>query len=237
MIRAVTFDLWWTIFNYTEAIVERRLALLYERLRTHGWDADIEGLRDAYTSSQCLFEGSWERSERSFSPQERVESILERVGISLPPNELGKLVEDIEDAALVEPPDLVEGAGEALNSLQRSYQLGIISDTGMTPGRVLRVLLERAGMLRLFSVSLFSDEVGYYKPHPEIFRRALRDLGVRPQEAVHLGDNPETDVKGAKGVGMRAILFNPSGATEMAPGVADAVINSYGPLEEVVGRL
>ena len=237
MIKAITFDLWWTILNYSQAIVERRLALLSLRLRNRGFEADVEEVRDAHTYVQNLFGDSWERAKRSFSPRERVEALLNRIDISLPEEDLRDLTRELEEVALEEPPDLVQGVEEAIRSLSKSYSLGIISDTGMTPGRVLRPLLAKAGLLRFFSSSLFSDEIGYYKPHPTIFTVALRDLAVLPEEAVHIGDNPKTDVQGAKGVGMKAILFNRSGSAETEIGQADAVIEDYHGLREVVEGL
>ncbi len=237
MIRAVTFDLWGTIFNYSEAIVARRLSLLSDKLKRQGSDPDAENLKDAYIRTQDLFEDSWERAKRSFSSRERIEAILNRLGASLIPAELEELVREIEEAVLSEAPDLVDGVEKAIVSLSPNYKLGIISDTGMTPGRVLRPLLEKVGLLSHFSFSLFSDEVGYYKPHAEIFRRALRELAVPPEQAVHIGDRPETDIKGAKGVGMKAILFSPSGSSEIDIGQADAVIEDYHRLKEVVETL
>lgn len=237
MIKAITFDLWWTIFDYSESITERRFLLLSERLNACGFDPQIESLKEAYVHTQDFFENSWERAKRSFSSRERLESIIGRIGVSLPPKDLTELLTEIEEAALDEPPDLTCGVEEALRSLYGTYRLAIISDTGMTSGRVLRILLERAGLLRLFSLTLFSDEVGYYKPHPEIFREALRSLRVDPQESVHVGDNPETDIKGAKGMGMKAILFNPPGSMVTDAGQADAIIASYEGLKEAVESL
>lgn len=49
---------------------------------------------------------------------------------------------------------------------------------------------------------------GYVKPHPTIFEAALARIGVRPEEAVMVGDSPEEDVEGARALGMRAILVD-----------------------------
>ena len=44
------------------------------------------------------------------------------------------------------------------------------------------------------------------KPHPAIFQAALDSLRVSPSEGVFVGDIPWGDIKGAKDVGMRAVL-------------------------------
>ena len=54
-------------------------------------------------------------------------------------------------------------------------------------------------------------EHGYNKPHPSIFRTALRLLQVRPEEAVMVGDNLKQDIEGALNVGMGAVLVCRSG--------------------------
>src|SRR5437773_2387337 len=76
----------------------------------------------------------------------------------------------------------------------RGVALGIVSNTGRTPGVILRRVLERHGLLRHFKAISYSDEVGYRKPDGEIFRRTLAELGFDAGEAAHVGDNPIADV-------------------------------------------
>jgi FMN phosphatase YigB (HAD superfamily) len=52
---------------------------------------------------------------------------------------------------------------------------------------------------------VFSQEVGVFKPAPEIFLRACRDLEVEPTDTMYVGDNLETDVQGAANVGMKTV--------------------------------
>jgi ribonucleotide monophosphatase NagD (HAD superfamily) len=53
------------------------------------------------------------------------------------------------------------------------------------------------------------------KPMPHIFRAALARLGVRPQDAVMIGDSLISDVQGAQGVALKTIWLAPERA---APG-------------------
>ncbi len=67
--------------------------------------------------------------------------------------------------------------------------------------------LEAFGLLGHFAdCRLSSADVGYLKPHPAIFNAALQCLDARIDEAVFIGDNPEADIAGAQGIGMRAVL-------------------------------
>jgi FMN phosphatase YigB (HAD superfamily) len=56
-------------------------------------------------------------------------------------------------------------------------------------------------------VGRFSGGEGIHKSNPEIFRRAAAMFGVVPQEAVHIGDDLENDVRPAKEAGLYAIWF------------------------------
>ena len=88
-------------------------------------------------------------------------------------------------------------------------------------------------MIGYFRHLTFSDEVGKIKPSPFIFLHTLGRLGVEAKEAVHIGDDLKSDIKGAKGMEMKAILFRRDLKGE---GVeeADAVISSLKELPSVL---
>ena len=90
----------------------------------------------------------------------------------------------------------------------RGVRLGIICDVGLTPSPVLRGWLDDHGVLELFDHWSFSDEVGWYKPAPQIFEHALAGLGgIAPGRAAHVGDLRRTDVGGAQAMGMMAVRY------------------------------
>ena len=61
--------------------------------------------------------------------------------------------------------------------------------------------------------------VGYETPDPRTFRAAVDPLGVDPAEALHVGDQPKSDVVGARGIGMRAALLDRYGRYADHPGL------------------
>jgi putative hydrolase of the HAD superfamily len=63
-------------------------------------------------------------------------------------------------------------------------------------------------MAAFFDSLIFSDEVGSRKPDRVIFERAATALGTEVSKIVHIGDDPEADVWGAKRAGMKAVLFD-----------------------------
>ncbi len=102
----------------------------------------------------------------------------------------------------------------ALDALSAAgYRLGVISNSSGT----LKEHLERIGLSARFDVIVDSHEVGVEKPHPEIFRHALRLAGgTPPDRALHIGDVYAIDVLGAASAGMHAILFDPLGIWDQA---------------------
>lgn len=87
----------------------------------------------------------------------------------------------------------------------RGHQLALISNTCI-PGFVLDRHLDLHGLTEFFPLRIYSSEVRYRKPHPQIFRLALRQLNLLPTEAIYVGDRVGPDVKGAQAAGLRAVL-------------------------------
>jgi len=127
--------------------------------------------------------------------------------------------------------ELAPGIRPTLAALtERGVGLGIVCDVGFTSGALLRDLLDREGLLAHFDGWAFSDEVGHYKPSPQIFEAALTALGAVPSEAMHVGDLRRTDVAGAAALGMRTVRYRGM-HDDAAPGVeADVVLGSHAEL-------
>jgi len=102
----------------------------------------------------------------------------------------------------------------------RGIKLGVISNwTGD-----LEDVLRRIDLHSPFDVIIDSARFGHEKPHPDIFAEALRQAGVRPSAALHVGDSIEHDVDGALGSGLRPVLIDRVGrysTFDRAPRVAD----------------
>jgi putative hydrolase of the HAD superfamily len=86
-------------------------------------------------------------------------------------------------------------------------KLAVVSNAG---GDVAQ-LLARMGLAEHFSAILDSGVVGIEKPDPAIFQLAARELGVAPEAAIHVGDLPAVDVKGAAAAGVEPVLLDPLG--------------------------
>jgi len=110
----------------------------------------------------------------------------------------------------------------ALRALrERGCQAGVITNFD---GRIVP-LLDRVGLAGWFDSVTVSSRVGAVKPDPAIFRYALALHGIRPAEALHVGDSPADDVQGALDAGLSAVLVDREGChADMVDGARVAAL-------------
>ena len=101
-----------------------------------------------------------------------------------------------------------------LQALGSRYALGLVSNGNSDPAR--------CGLAGRFQFVVFAQDHGVEKPDPALFQVALRQVGCRPDQMLHVGDSLENDVLGAARAGLRTAWLNRSGApnsTGIRPGV------------------
>ena len=91
-----------------------------------------------------------------------------------------------------------------LKKLQPRFQLAVVSNFD---GR-LRFILEHLGISKFFAHVFVSSELGADKPDPEIYRRALRLMNLKPHEVLHVGDDSERDRHAASAAGLLVFQLN-----------------------------
>ncbi len=113
----------------------------------------------------------------------------------------------------------------------RGLKLAAISNTWPSMPKILKAL----GFDQYLGYWMMSEFVGVEKPAPEIFQRALDFGASEPGRAVHVGDDVTTDVKGALGVGMQAVLLDRGGHFETPPEHGVRVIRRLDELLTLIG--
>ena len=109
------------------------------------------------------------------------------------------------------------GVAEVLDTLAATYRLGLITNG---PSWTQRAKIAQLQLARWFPHIIVSGEFGCDKPDARIFAHMLDALSVDADAALMIGDNPDADIRGAHGVGMRAVwiqhphLVNPA---DLAP--------------------
>jgi len=226
-IKAISFDFWHTLFTEQPGAFRlyqhRRRSLLAEMFPQHGSRLETDLARACSIEAESHHR-VWREEHRTLPAVERVSTILNHLEVAVSEPALATIVARFEEGILEHPPLLIPGAREALSTLAQSYRLGIISDVGFSPGRVLKQVLADNDLLHLFDSLVFSDEAGRAKPHIEVFERTARSLSAEHGEMVHIGDLERTDIIGAREAGYRAIRF--VGVTPMEEGettIADFV--------------
>ena len=88
------------------------------------------------------------------------------------------------------------------------YKLGMVSDSDGTPG-MKRTRIRQVRFHNLFeAIVVAGEDTPRVKPGHESFRLIARKLGVQPKSCIYVGDNPRTDIDGAKAVGMISVIVN-----------------------------
>ncbi len=244
MIRLVTFDFWDTLVTDSADNLRAQRALrivaIRDTLREAGAAvSEVEAEEIHERSGVLLAERFWSQN-RDPSREEQLRLVLDTgepgIAARLSSAKFQAALEAYTSPVLAHPPDLSPGTARAVRELAaRGVSLGIVSNTGRTPGVILRKVLARHGLLAYFSAISYSDEVGVRKPAAEIFRLTLARAGVEPSEAVHIGDNPDADVTGARNIGMRAAHYT-AGYRPPAP-QADLIVADLEMLPEEVFRI
>jgi putative hydrolase of the HAD superfamily len=243
MLRLITFDFWQTLLADTPASMaaahELRLAGVRKALAGAGRIYDDAALATGDQRALAVLDAIWQ-THRDIPPAEHIRIFLDALEPGLP----AALTAETLDAAaaayaapvLTHGPAVSPGAVDAIRALaDRGVALGIISNTGRTPGTMLRRILAQAGVpLEVFRVFSFSDEVGARKPAEAIFRRTLAAADCAPAAALHIGDDPVTDVAGARAIGMRALHYVPDGRP--CCGGADAALRDFAELAGLLDR-
>lgn len=117
---------------------------------------------------------------------------------------------------------VVEGITELLEyTLGRGIPVAVVSNTRC--GRAYRDFLERAGLTSALSLQIYSDEVGVFKPNPEMILSACRALDILPQHCWFVGDSLTRDVECGRRAGVGMVIQRPIGETTGGP-EPDAVV-------------
>ena len=209
----VTFDLYDTLIELNPPRWER----LADAARKHGIDADPLVLRagDRVAEDYFTIENGRlpirdrDANERQAFRLELMRRWLEAAGLPHDP-ETTRKIRETYISEFEEVPDhnhyrLFEDVLPALRTLRRA---GIKTAVISNADEDVTVVAIHFDFALLMDLIVTSALVGYEKPDPRTYYAALDPLQVEPERAVHVGDQPKSDVVGARGVGMGAVLID-----------------------------
>ena len=217
---------------------------MHAELVRNGTNVTLARLGDAYEWARLKYSKIRHEQLIEVSNEIWVRDALQRLGLDSVRAELPHILTDAYFRSFVNGASVLPGVGDTLDYLRRrGYKLAVVSN--FSYAAVPERLLVRFGLDRFFDAVVVSERVGYRKPHPAIFQRAVRELGVGTEEAAMVGDTQTEDVYGAKKIGMKAYQLrdalvgyytpyrvrNVDDAKFLEP---DAVIGSFSELKELL---
>jgi FMN phosphatase YigB (HAD superfamily) len=120
---------------------------------------------------------------------------------------------------------------------QEQYKIGLVTNS-IFPMWMRDVELEAYNIIDYLDARITSGDIGYLKPHPEIYERILEMLDVKAAEAVFVGDRPQNDIAGANEVGLISVLISPPHLERELDGVVpDHTITSLSQLLPILEEL
>ncbi|MFN0074755.1 MAG: HAD family hydrolase [Chloroflexota bacterium] len=210
-LRAITFDLWGTIIHDQdppEKIAKRR-AIILDALAEAGHPFEMEEYRAGIRAANRIAKDRIERERVDIGPEQRWNLVTQALGIPTGRVPFERIAPAYVDLTVEFLPPLLPAIDKVLAALHGRVKIGLICNTGFTGGEPLRQVLEIHELARYFDVLTFSNEFGYLKPDPRIFKHTLEQLDVSAAEALHVGDIEDADVAGARSVGMFAARYAP----------------------------
>ncbi len=210
MIKAVFFDMYGTLAGFKPP----RFEVQSEACAKFGVEVTPEGVikgyaaADAYMTDENAHNPLRLRTEEErddfFARYERLVLRGSGVEVSL------DIARDIWRRLLKIPHSLAafDDVAPALSLLKaRQLTLGLISNIDRDGGELLADL----GLEDYIDFTVTSAEVGAEKPDPAVFKAALSKAGAGPSDAVHVGDQPSSDIEGALAVGISPVLLDRDG--------------------------
>jgi FMN phosphatase YigB (HAD superfamily) len=230
----VTFDCWQTLI-YEEQPPAHGLAKGRAQLISEVTGAPTARVAEVFAAAWHEHQRAWHR-RTVFAGADMMRYVLRALEVEIAAERQATLLTQLEDEILGHRVRAIDGAGDLLHALRMAgIRTALICDTGFSPGRVVRQLLARVGLLEHLEVHIFSDEVRVPKPHPRAFSAALEGLGVPAKGALHVGDLRRSDVAGARAAGMRTVRFcglndDADAAPQSNAGVIDCTVAGCNPL-------
>lgn len=192
-IKAIFFDVDDTLFDSTTLAKMARMNAVKAMIEC---GLPIRNVQKGYSLLMKIVEKYGSNYDEHF------DRLLETLGCNRDPKIIAAGIVAYHDTKLayIKPnPDVVP----TLIALRdKGCKLGVVSN-----GRSIKQWekLIRLGLHHFFDVVVISEDVGSEKPQSEIFKAAIKELGVKPEEAVYAGDDLETDIFGANSAGLISI--------------------------------
>ena len=200
------FDLDHTLWDFERNSGETLLELyhFYNFQQHHKFSSDdfLQKFKDVNTILWELYDR--DEIDRMYIRKNRFKMVLTQLGLSEQ-----DVPQDISDVYLSICPtksNVIPDTFEVLDYLKGKYQMHIITN-GFDD--IQDTKLNSSNLRGYFDKIFTSEAVGFKKPSKEMFEKAVELIGTEKKSCVMIGDNLETDIKGALNASLDVIFFNP----------------------------
>jgi putative hydrolase of the HAD superfamily len=208
-VKAVIFDFIGTLTNVRGYSLEASRNIskmkLYNAVVNAGFKVDVKSFLEEYIQAHEKYRVIRYEKLVEVTNAVWISETLNNLGYDTTPDDTRvKTAVNISFEDYLNSLELRSCAKNMLKKLSRNYKLGLVSNFTYAP--VIYAGLRKLDINHFFNAILVSHEVGWRKPHPKIFKEALKRLRVSAHETVYVGDSPLEDIKGAKATGMKTIF-------------------------------
>jgi putative hydrolase of the HAD superfamily len=203
-VKGVGFDLFNTLITMEASALKDALARLTGSLRKSGFAIEHHPFVKAHSEAVLRFLEQSKRDGRESHNRFWISDALTKLGHRVSPDEpyISVAVETYF-SAFIQYAEVIPGTREMLAAIQGRYRIGLLSNFTHPPAATK--IINDLGLAPFFDTILISGDLGYRKPHPSVFRKLIKELGVAENEIAFVGDDPEADVGGALQAGLKPI--------------------------------
>ena len=215
MIKAVFFD-WMNTLTHAEPDRHEQFCQAAQELGIELSPQKV--MRGVYAAASQLPAGVPYRWSESEDPEVFIrfqEIVLSEAGVKLPRDTVLEMLKKVSQMARKETYVLYNDVLPTLKTLKKQ---GLILGLITSLSKDMNLICRNLGLAPYLDFVVTAKEVGAHKPEPPIFLAALERAGVDASEAVYVGDQYDTDVVGARGVGIKPILID---RYDLLPDVSD----------------
>jgi putative hydrolase of the HAD superfamily len=204
-IKAVVFDFIGTVVNCVGYSMDVSKMKLYTALVNEGFKVAVDDFLEAYSRAHGKYRVVRYGELREVTNAVWVAEALNDVGYKVNSDDervkasLNAFFKDFIDSL-----KLRVGAVKLFEQVTILDKIGLLSNFTYAP--VVYVSLNKLGVSKYFNTVVVSEENGWRKPSPHIFKDVLERLQAKADETLFIGDSPIEDIKGAKETGLKTVF-------------------------------
>lgn len=217
-----SFDMWGTLIKPNPEYKQKRGEYFVEHLKRKSAIIDIESVDPVMLDVWEYFDKCSKLFGRAPNPLEMYAMVVFRLTGSLEnvtPLDISLMYRDLERIFLKYHPTLYDDdTARVIQELyERGNTLSILSNTSFIKGNTLSQVLDKLDVGKFFSFQGYSDEIGFSKPHHNVFRyvdeMVKMRFGHEVEDVIHIGDKELEDGQGAYEYGFGHMVINSNSYT------------------------